>query len=145
MERPMKKSKLPKTDSIQESAEFWDTHDLSDFEEELKEVAEPVFVRDTSLRDRLDELIPGHLFSPARLDRDLVADFFMLFARAEFALKRAGFASPGRGDKINVDWDGFARSLGRPVTKPADPQVADAVRYLQARPPRKQVLKDGRL
>ena len=41
----MKKSKLPKTDSIQKLAEFWDTHDLTDFEDELEEVAEPVFAR----------------------------------------------------------------------------------------------------
>jgi hypothetical protein len=41
----MKKSKLPKTDSIQKLAEFWDTRDLTDFEDQLEEVAEPVFVR----------------------------------------------------------------------------------------------------
>jgi predicted DNA binding CopG/RHH family protein len=41
----MKKSKLPKTDSIQKLAEFWGTHDLTDFGDELQEVAEPVFVR----------------------------------------------------------------------------------------------------
>jgi hypothetical protein len=38
----MKKSKLPKTDSIQVLAEFWDTHDLTDFEDELEEVNRPV-------------------------------------------------------------------------------------------------------
>lgn len=41
----MKKSKLPKTDSVQKLAEFWDTHDVTDFESELEEVVEPVFVR----------------------------------------------------------------------------------------------------
>jgi hypothetical protein len=41
----MKKPKLPKTDSIQKLAEFWDKHDLTDFEDELEEVAEPVFAR----------------------------------------------------------------------------------------------------
>ena len=41
----MKKSKLLKTDSIQELAEFWDTHDSTDFEDELEEVTAPVFVR----------------------------------------------------------------------------------------------------
>ena len=35
--------KIPKTDSIRELAEFWDTHDLTDFEDELEEVYEPVF------------------------------------------------------------------------------------------------------
>ena len=46
MERTMNKSKLPKTDSIKKLAEFWDSHDLSDFEDELEVVAEPVFVRE---------------------------------------------------------------------------------------------------
>ena len=43
LEGIMKSPKLPQTDSIQELADFWDTHDLADFEEELEEVAEPVF------------------------------------------------------------------------------------------------------
>jgi predicted DNA binding CopG/RHH family protein len=42
----MKKLKLPKTDSIRKLAEFWGSHDLTDFEGELEEVTEPVFVRD---------------------------------------------------------------------------------------------------
>ena len=41
----MKRQKLPKTDSIEELASFWDVHDLTDFEEDLEEIAEPVFVR----------------------------------------------------------------------------------------------------
>lgn len=45
MEKAMRKLKLPKTDSIQELAEFWDRHDLTDFEDELEEVGEPIFVR----------------------------------------------------------------------------------------------------
>jgi hypothetical protein len=39
----MKTQRLPQTDSIQELAHFWDTHDLTDFEDELEEVTEPVF------------------------------------------------------------------------------------------------------
>jgi hypothetical protein len=39
----MKTQRLPQTDSIQELAQFWDTHDLTDFEDELEEVAEPAF------------------------------------------------------------------------------------------------------
>ena len=39
--------KLPQTDSIEELAKFWDTHDLTDFEDELEEVTEPVFERKT--------------------------------------------------------------------------------------------------
>jgi predicted DNA binding CopG/RHH family protein len=54
MERPMKKSKLPRTDSIQELAEFWETHDLTDFEEKLEEVAQPVFVRGSAIKVHLE-------------------------------------------------------------------------------------------
>jgi CopG antitoxin of type II toxin-antitoxin system len=43
MEGTMKTQRLPQTDSIQELAHFWDTHDLTDFEDELEEVNEPVF------------------------------------------------------------------------------------------------------
>ena len=50
----MKKSKFPKTDSIQELAEFWDTHDLTDFEDELEEVAEPVFVHGGAIKVPLE-------------------------------------------------------------------------------------------
>ena len=39
--------KMPQTDSIQELAQFWDTHDLTDFEEQLEEVSGTVFERST--------------------------------------------------------------------------------------------------
>jgi predicted DNA binding CopG/RHH family protein len=37
------RAKLPHTDSIRKLAQFWDTHDLTDFEDQLEEVKEPVF------------------------------------------------------------------------------------------------------
>jgi predicted DNA binding CopG/RHH family protein len=51
----MKGLKLPQIDSIEELAQFWDTHDLTEFEEELEEVTEPVFER------KPDTVIPLHL------------------------------------------------------------------------------------
>jgi CopG antitoxin of type II toxin-antitoxin system len=54
METPMKDSKLPKIDSIEKLAEFWDTHDLTDFEDELEEVTEPVFVRGRDMKVHLN-------------------------------------------------------------------------------------------
>lgn len=39
----MKALKLPETDSIEELARFWDSHDVTDFEDQLEEVMEPVF------------------------------------------------------------------------------------------------------
>ena len=43
----MSTDKILQTDSIQQLAEFWDAHDLTDFEEGLEEVTEPVFERET--------------------------------------------------------------------------------------------------
>ena len=37
--------KIPDTDSIRELAEFWDTHEVTAFEGQLEEVAEPIFAR----------------------------------------------------------------------------------------------------
>lgn len=41
----MKRVNIPQTDSIEELAHFWDTHDLTEFEDQLEEVLEPVFER----------------------------------------------------------------------------------------------------
>jgi hypothetical protein len=51
-----KKPQIPETDSITELAEFWDTHDVTDFEDELEEVTEPVFASNlrTSFLIRLE-------------------------------------------------------------------------------------------
>ena len=37
--------KMPKTDSIEELATFWQRHDLIDFDDQLEEVPGPVFQR----------------------------------------------------------------------------------------------------
>ena len=54
MEKRMNNRQLPKTDSIQELASFWDTHDVTDFQDELEEVEEPVFQRDADITVHLE-------------------------------------------------------------------------------------------
>ncbi len=49
----MSTKKIPQFDSIQEMALFWDTHDLTDFENELEEVREPIFERETVIKIHL--------------------------------------------------------------------------------------------
>jgi len=49
----MNSQRLPKSDSIHELAAFWDTHDLADFEDQLEEVADPVFDRENRVTVRL--------------------------------------------------------------------------------------------
>jgi len=46
---------IPKTDSIQELAAFWDTHDATDFEDDLEEATEPVFERESAILPPLQQ------------------------------------------------------------------------------------------
>ncbi len=46
----MSTSKIPNTDSIEELAQFWSCHDLTEFEDQLEEVSEPVFERETVVK-----------------------------------------------------------------------------------------------
>ena len=48
----MTRTNIPKADSIQELAHFWDRHDVTDFKDELEEVSEPIFERQTSVTIR---------------------------------------------------------------------------------------------
>ncbi len=50
----MNSPKIPQTDSIQELAHFWETHDVTDFDDELEEVAEPVFERRATIELHLE-------------------------------------------------------------------------------------------
>ncbi len=88
----MKKSKLPKTDSIQELAVFWDSHDLTDFEDELEEVTEPVFVRGTAIKVPLQAQAAGHF---AALDPEVLA------AQCEFRTTRR--SGPGGQNRNKVE------------------------------------------
>src|SRR5258707_9630755 len=82
MEKAMKKSNLPKTDSIDELAKFWDHHDLTEFEAELEEVTEPVFVRRDEIQVRLPardaaavrKLAQAHGVSEEELVRTWIAE-----------------------------------------------------------------------
>ncbi len=49
MEEEMRSRHIPKTDSIEELAQFWDTHDLTDFEDDLEDVTQAVFIRGESV------------------------------------------------------------------------------------------------
>jgi predicted DNA binding CopG/RHH family protein len=94
----MKKAKLPQTDSVQELAEFWDTHDLTDFQEELEEVTEPVFARDTQINIRLK---PGE----ARTIREIAQSKGVALEELirEWVVQRlAGSNEDGDGKKAKV-------------------------------------------
>lgn len=49
----MSNNKIPSTDSIQELANFWDHHDITDYEDELEEISEPIFERKAVLKIKM--------------------------------------------------------------------------------------------
>ncbi len=53
----MIKKAIPESDSIKELAQFWNTHDLTDYEDQLKVVTDTVFERKTTIKIdlRIDE------------------------------------------------------------------------------------------
>ena len=78
-------AKIPTTDSIYQLAEFWQHHSVTDFDDELDEVSEPVFqrahvvgvpltegehqaVRDAAVHRGLDEAALIHEWVKEKLD-----------------------------------------------------------------------------
>lgn len=82
MGKSMSIPNLPQTDSIQELARFWDTHDLTDFEDKLEEVTEPVFEREAVVKvqlgpeeiEALDEIAKARGVASADLIREWVLE-----------------------------------------------------------------------
>ena len=50
----MKKIKIPRTDSIKELAKFFETHDSTEFEDEVHEVTGPIFIPRNSVLVHLE-------------------------------------------------------------------------------------------
>lgn len=67
------------------------------------------------------------------LDHDLLFEFFLTFARFEFALKAAGFVT-GDLQEAKPDWPRFGASLDLCMAR-LDPNCAAAVDYLGLHPP----------
>ena len=74
--------KIPRTDSIEELARFWDSHDVTDFDDQLEAVVEPVFERERVVKvclpcqeaDTLKELAESKGLHAADLVRQWVLE-----------------------------------------------------------------------
>jgi len=77
----MNNQRLPHTDSIEELARFWDTHDLTDFGGELEEVGEQVFERATDISVHLETDAANALRAMARArgvaDSELIREWVL--------------------------------------------------------------------
>jgi hypothetical protein len=74
------------------------------------------------------------LFSAPRIDKDLLTNFFMIFARAEYALKEAKYFKPGRWKNPVIQWESFAKKVGNSLFASNEPAVIAAVKYLTGEP-----------
>ena len=80
---------------------------------------------------------------PADTLDQLAFDLFRTFARFEYALKASRF---NRGDGIaQADFRAFALSVEACLENPRTPELKAAKAYLLERPPKRQVIQDGRL
>jgi hypothetical protein len=78
-------------------------------------------------------------------DRHLAWEFFVFFSRFEYALKRVQrYMKPGEGD-AQPNWERFASDVNEKFIPAPDTQLAAAVAFYKAQPPRKQLRKDGQM
>lgn len=98
--------------------------------------------RDSATESKIWQDIRWRLTMDEQL-HDRATEMFRLFARFEYALKATGFHN-GRGD-AKPDWRAFAASVAPHFEKIEDAILEEAVAYIQAHPPKKQVIKDGLL
>ncbi len=73
MEKRMTIQRFPETDSIRELAEFWNNHDLTEFQDQLEEVKEPVFIARKARAVRV-VLKPSEIKTLRRLARSRQVD-----------------------------------------------------------------------
>lgn len=84
-----------------------------------------------------------------RISRDLLLEFFLVFARFEYALKNSAFVQPGRSRRNETapsaepNWRAFASSIAGLFTKGHTPDLEQACEYILINPPMRQVLING--
>ncbi|ARC82916.1 hypothetical protein AXW93_03755 [Pseudomonas aeruginosa] len=70
--------------------------------------------------------------------------FFREFARCEYCLKAVGFLD-GPPSSPKAGWRAFAAEVTAVFEAPSNVEVAEAIQYFLAHPPKKQVFSEGRL
>lgn len=101
-----------------------------------------VLSRQNNLHCRLMPISP---FTHLQVPRALVCESFAVFARAEYALKEAGFCKPrhSRDNGAEPDWDRFAREIANKFEVNQSQEVSEAIDYLLKQPPQRQVIQNG--
>jgi len=86
----------------------------------------------------------NELYKQLKVDKDIVARFFILFSRFEYALKREKYACM-YNNRVYVKWSVFAKDYNSSFNFERTDEIKSAVDYLEQHPPKKQILKNGTL
>ena len=84
------------------------------------------------------------LLTELNIDQDTVMEFFVVFSRFEFALKRTGYLKRHNG-KAEPDWRKFETKHKDEFDSEKEPELREAWNYIDKDPPKKQVVVDGEL
>jgi hypothetical protein len=87
----------------------------------------------------MDKVAAKILCERLHLERDLVLDFFCVFSRFEYALKRAGFAKKKR-DSVSANWVKFGRYVTSRFEAEVSPELREAVNYVKDNAPMTQTI-----
>lgn len=86
------------------------------------------------------------LLTELNVDQDIVMEFFVVFSRFEFALKRSGYLKNGKdGRRAEPDWPKFELMYKKKFDPSRVPKPREAWDYLDEDPPKIQVVVDGEL
>lgn len=77
-------------------------------------------------------------------DREVVFEFFAVFSRFEYALKRSDFLEHDDG-RAEPNWDTFANTLRGRLADVRDPAFLEARRFLLSEPPKTQIAAQRQL
>lgn len=78
------------------------------------------------------------------INKDLVFNFFIVFSRFEYALKRAGYLKFDKNG-VHPDWEKFASELKPRFKSFVTQELEPSITYLKDNPPKKQVVKNKSL
>ena len=78
------------------------------------------------------------------INPDTVMEFFVLFSRFEFALKKTGYLKRTNG-KAKPDWEDFSKKYNDKFNPEVNPELSEAWNYINKFPPKLQVVVKGEL
>jgi len=89
--------------------------------------------------------VGDRILSQVANDPELVIEFFAVFSRFEYSLKREGYWHPLR-EGVGVSWKDFADNCSSAFARlPKVGELSDAIQYYVDHTPMQQVIRDGEL